>query len=115
MFNFDSSYNADGVVITINGLLWIREPLGWYPQGWWQTSGNRIDLIRGTRGVRTSVPRTGAIYAAVIDATDRNRFTLRFTLDGKDGKLEGRLQEDGKIRMRLIEGDFPDAVGPAYR
>lgn len=113
MYDFDNSYNFDGVQISVNGLLWIRAPLGQYPQGYWQTSGNDIDLIRGTRGNPTRITHSGSIYAAVINPTDRNRFTLRFTLDDKEGKLEGRLLEDGKIRMLLIEGDFPDANNAA--
>jgi hypothetical protein len=34
-------------------------------------------------------------YAGQVDPADASRFSIRYTLDGKDGTIEGRLSERG--------------------
>jgi hypothetical protein len=42
-------------------------------------------------------------YAGQVDAADGSRFSIRYTLDGKDGTILGRLSDRGDI----VRFEFP--------
>jgi hypothetical protein len=54
------------------------------------------------------------IYAGQPDPNDLARFTVRYEIDHAPGTIEGRLQEDGAVSLRIVDGPAVDMPSPAH-
>jgi len=70
-------------------------------------SRNSLLLIpNATQGVSRS-----QVFAGQADPGDQSRFTVRYAIDGAPGNVEGRLNNDDSISLKVLDGPATRAVG----
>jgi hypothetical protein len=45
-----------------------------------------------------------SLLAGQPDPTDRTRFTIGYSVSGESGRIEGRLQDDDSVVLRVLDG-----------
>jgi hypothetical protein len=68
----------------------------------------RLDLLP------CSADRVLRIYAGQPDPNDLARFTIRYEIDNAPGTIEGRLQEDGAVSLRIVDGPAASTQSSAH-
>jgi hypothetical protein len=72
----------------------IVRPGGWNVFPRWD--GNSVFLREGFDSARRL-----RFYSADLDPNDASRFSLRFEMDGRTGTIEGRLEDDGTVSLKV--------------
>jgi hypothetical protein len=61
---------------------------------------------------RTQGLSRSQVLAGQADPADESRFTVRYTIDGAQGDVEGRLNDDDTISLRVLDGPATRAAQP---
>jgi hypothetical protein len=92
-----SGMSAGGGVQLVGMVAAIVAPADWGAEPLWM--GNSEFFHPGFDPARPL-----KIYAGRVDAADPAKFSIPYELDGKAGAIEGRLDDDGEVRMKLKTG-----------
>ena len=73
-------------------------------KGMSRTYGCSGALLRQSKHQSVREAKTITIYAGQLDPADSSHFTVRYTMDGGPGTVEGFLRDDGSLEISVRDG-----------
>jgi len=73
------------------------------PASFWSFSSRPV-LHNGSRSGGYPVTEAIEMYAGQPDPSDKSKFTIRYTIEGKPGVVEGQLNDDDTVTLQLRKG-----------